>query len=47
MGDEVDGSDCIAARPSRSQPCSHHPSFSSPTGTRFNFGFLTLKKLSF
>ena len=33
--EEVDGSDCIAARPSRSQPCSHHPSFSNPAGSRF------------
>lgn len=33
--EEVDGSDCIAARPSRSQPCSHHPSFSNASGSRY------------
>ncbi len=33
-GEYDDGSDCIAARPSRSQPCSHHPSFSNPSSSR-------------
>ncbi|TRY67068.1 hypothetical protein TCAL_03106 [Tigriopus californicus] len=46
MNNEDDGSDVITARGCSSQPGSHHPSFSSPTGSRIVFGGLNLKDLT-
>eukprot|EP00095_Tigriopus_kingsejongensis_P007206 maker-scaffold192_size271026-snap-gene-1.25 protein:Tk07206 transcript:maker-scaffold192_size271026-snap-gene-1.25-mRNA-1 annotation:"ras-specific guanine nucleotide-releasing factor 1-like" len=46
VNNDDDGSDLIAARGCSSQPGSHHPSFSSPTGSRIIFGGLNLKDLT-